>query len=139
VVTKVARDIFEGNWSLEWTLWMTACLVSLPPSPFKKKHTVVMFSVIVVLHDDAPAHFSYVARNCLETAYTEWWIGRQGPVSWPSRSTDRNLRDLFLWGHSNGCMLVYNIPGTFQSIHQSMHCQAEACVVVQGQRYEHLL
>jgi hypothetical protein len=30
-------DTFEGNWSLEWRMWKTTCLLLLPPSPFSSE------------------------------------------------------------------------------------------------------
>jgi hypothetical protein len=43
-----------------------------------------------------PSQYSYAARNYLVTAYTGRWVGRQGPVSWPSRSSDLNPLDFLL-------------------------------------------
>jgi hypothetical protein len=47
----------------------------------------------------SPAHFNYAARNYIETAYTGRWIGKNGPISWPSRSPNLDPLDLFLRGH----------------------------------------
>jgi hypothetical protein len=89
MVTKVARHSFEGNWSLEWTLWMTACLVSLSPSPFNNK--IYTYSCHVysdswpstlacdsVLYDDAPPHFTW---DCLY-----WMVDRKAGTSVVAKS-----------------------------------------------------
>jgi hypothetical protein len=55
------------------------------------------------MHGDVPANFSYTTRNYLVTAYTRWWVGRQGPISLPSCSPDLNPLDYFLWV----CMLQW--------------------------------
>ncbi|PNF14165.1 hypothetical protein B7P43_G13485 [Cryptotermes secundus] len=48
-----------------------------------------------VQHDGAPAHFSIVSQDYLDGR----WIGRGGPVPWPSRSPDLTPLDYFVWGH----------------------------------------
>ena len=57
------------------------------------------------MHDGVPAHFSHVAREYLDVAYSNRWMGRAGPVAWPPRSPDLNLLDFYLWGRLK--MLVY--------------------------------
>ncbi|KAJ4427803.1 hypothetical protein ANN_25456, partial [Periplaneta americana] len=60
------------------------------------------------LHDDAPAHFSRTARRYLDRRFPDRWIGRGGPIAWPSRSPDLNPLDFYLWGHLKS--LVYSSP-----------------------------
>ena len=60
------------------------------------------------MHDGAPAHFSVVLRNYLQTVYPNRWIGRGGPQEWPPRSPDLNSLDFILWGHLK--TLVYTSP-----------------------------
>ncbi|GFV76517.1 uncharacterized protein TNCV_4727371 [Trichonephila clavipes] len=48
--------------------------------------------------DGAPAHFSISVRNHLDATCGERWIGRGGPVNWPSRSPDLSCLDYFFWG-----------------------------------------
>lgn len=72
------------------------------------------------MHDGAPAHFSIVAQDYLNTNYPCRWIG---PVAqhrenqqqrdlaekaWLPRSPDMNSLDFFLWGHLKS--LVYRTP-----------------------------
>jgi hypothetical protein len=63
------------------------------------------------MHDGAPAHVSYSARNYLETAYTLHWVWRQGLVPWPSRSwipwlfpleASKNFDECCSCGHCSG-------------------------------------
>src|SRR5678816_129152 len=63
-------------------------------------------SKMYFMHNGAPAHFSLVPRNYLNTVYPRRWIGRGGTEPWPPRSPDLNALDFFLWGHLKH--LVYN-------------------------------
>lgn len=47
------------------------------------------------MHDDAPSHFSVQVRDYLTAQFGNQWIGRGGPVTWPARSPDLNLIDIF--------------------------------------------
>jgi hypothetical protein len=50
-------------------------------------------------HDGAFAHFGAHAQQHLITPFLGGWIGRGGPLSWPTRSPDSNSMDFFVWGH----------------------------------------
>ncbi|GFV48392.1 uncharacterized protein TNCV_3026621 [Trichonephila clavipes] len=54
------------------------------------------------------AHFRADVGSALDRAYPGQWIGRGGPVNWPSRSNDLSCLDFFLWGHMKS--LVYASP-----------------------------
>ncbi|CAH1110323.1 unnamed protein product [Psylliodes chrysocephalus] len=60
------------------------------------------------MHDGAPAHFSLIVRNHLNTVYPGRCIGRGGSQKWPVRSPNLNSLDLFLWGHLK--TLMYQTP-----------------------------
>jgi hypothetical protein len=97
------------------------------------------------MHGGGPAHFSYAARNYLETAHIGRWMEGQKPVSWQGHSPDKYPLDFFHWRHlknlvyapavenaqelqqciQNGCTVVHSTPGTFQCVCQSMHCWAK--------------
>ncbi|CAK9798980.1 hypothetical protein ANTPLA_LOCUS1854 [Anthophora plagiata] len=49
-------------------------------------------------HDRCPAHYSLIARRELDEKFRNRWIGRGGPISWPTRSPDITPLDFFLWG-----------------------------------------
>ena len=38
-------------------------------------------------------------RAYLDQTFTDRWIGRGGPLTWPPRSPDLNPLDFYLWGH----------------------------------------
>ena len=59
-------------------------------------------------HDGAPAHNTANARRHLNEVFGNRWIGRNGPVAWPARSTDLTPLDFYLWGHMK--TLVYITP-----------------------------
>ncbi|XP_067207843.1 uncharacterized protein [Linepithema humile] len=54
---------------------------------------------LIYQHDGAPAHYSRQARQILNALFPEKWMGRGGPVTWPTRSPDLNVLDYFVWGH----------------------------------------
>lgn len=111
------------------------------------------------MHDGAPAHFSLVARNFLDVAYAQRWIGRGSTHHWPPRSPDLNPVDFFLWGHLkslvyaspiedeemlrnriiNSCETIRNTPGIFQRVRDSLVRRAEACITVGGNHFQQLL
>ena len=49
-------------------------------------------------HDGAPPHYALFSRQAMNEIFDEKWIGRGGPVAWPSRSPDLTSPDYFLWG-----------------------------------------
>ncbi|KAJ4428878.1 hypothetical protein ANN_25871 [Periplaneta americana] len=111
------------------------------------------------LHDGAPAHFSRTARRYLDRRFPDRWIGRGGPIAWPSRSPDLNSLDFYLWDHLKS--LVYsspvpdleslrnrivacsedirNTPGVWDRVRRSMRHRCEVCIQAGGGHFEHLL
>ena len=60
-------------------------------------------------HDGAPANRAREVRQYLNEIFGNWWIGRCGPVKWPStRSPDLTPFNFYLWGHMK--CLVYETP-----------------------------
>ncbi len=49
--------------------------------------------------DGAPAHFSRIVRQWLDSHFPKRWIGRQSDMPWPPRSPDLTTADFFLWGY----------------------------------------
>ncbi|GBM91319.1 hypothetical protein AVEN_55995-1 [Araneus ventricosus] len=98
-------------------------------------------------------------RHFLNATYLARWIGRGGPVAWPSRSPNLNPPDFFFWR----CMksLVYEKsvasaedlvarivvatdkintpPGIFEWMSQSFLQRRELCNGTRGRHFEHLL
>lgn len=48
--------------------------------------------------DGAPPHFTREVREFLDVTFPNRWIGRRGPIEWPSRSPDLSPLDFFYWG-----------------------------------------
>lgn len=118
-----------------------------------------MRSAMWFQHDGAPAHYSNDARRHLNATYGHKWIGRRGPVHWPSRSPDLSSMDYFLWGFIKG--LVYETPvnseeelvarivvaagelrgapDIFADVKSSMHRRCQACITAQGRNFEQFL
>ena len=48
--------------------------------------------------DGCPAHFAREVKEWLYLKFGQKWIGRNGPVLWPPRSSDLTLADMYLWG-----------------------------------------
>src|SRR5678815_1440410 len=111
------------------------------------------------MHDGAPAHFSLVARNYMNTVYPRRWIGRGGTQPWPPRSPDLNSLDFFLRGHLKhlvytttvespeelrarkiaSCDTIRHTHGIFERVRQSMRRRIEACIAAGGAHFQHLL
>lgn len=111
------------------------------------------------MHDGAPAHFSVVARQHLDIAYPNRWIGRAGPQNWPARSPDMNPIDFYLWGHLkalvyktpvidvndlrnriiDNCNVIRNTPGIFERARQSMTNRLQSCILSEGGHFAHLM
>ncbi|XP_043523993.1 uncharacterized protein LOC122536038, partial [Frieseomelitta varia] len=53
---------------------------------------------LIYQQDGAPSHFSREARNFLNENY-QYWIGRNGRISWSPRSPDLSPLDFYLRGH----------------------------------------
>ena len=54
-------------------------------------------STIIFQQDGAPPHWRLRVRQFLNETFSDRWIGRDGPISWPSRSPDITPLDFFLW------------------------------------------
>ena len=49
--------------------------------------------------DGAPPHWARIVRYVMDHNFSDRWIGRGGPISWPPRSPDMTLFDFVLWGY----------------------------------------
>jgi hypothetical protein len=49
--------------------------------------------------DGAPAHKAIIVKQYLNDIFLNRWIGIQGVISWPARSSDLTPLDFFLRGH----------------------------------------
>jgi len=56
-------------------------------------------------HDGAPPYYTRRVREFLNESFRNRWLGRGGPIPWPSRSPDLKPLDHYLWGHMK--TLVY--------------------------------
>ena len=120
---------------------------------------LVIRNAMVFMHDGAPAHFSRIARQHLDNAYPNRWIGRGGPYHWPPRSPDLNPLDFFLWGHLKSlvyatpvnnceelknritarCEQIRDTPGILERVRESMRRRVQACIDANGSHFQHLL
>jgi len=48
-------------------------------------------------HDRCPAHYGRRVTATLNEIFPNRWIGHNGPISWPARSSDITPLDFFLW------------------------------------------
>ena len=87
------------------------------------------------------------------------WIGRNGPVIWPSRSPDFSPIAYFLWGHMKSMVyetpveseedLVARIavaagniaeePRLLNCVQESIQRRCQACIDAEGRHFEQLL
>ena len=59
--------------------------------PFFKRRKQMLFQ-----QDGASPHYSINARNILNEHMPNQWIGRRGPIEWPTRSPDLTVCDFWL-------------------------------------------
>jgi hypothetical protein len=110
------------------------------------------------MHDGAPPHFLLIVRP-REPTFGERWIGRGGPVNWPTRSPDLNPLDFWLWEHlkaliysapmndseglqervENACQETWVKPGTFDRVSTSVRRRAESYIEMHGNHTKYLL
>jgi hypothetical protein len=100
------------------------------------------------LHDAAaPAYFSRIVRDVINSTYHKRWIGRRESIMRLPRSPDWNPLDFYLWGQKalaylapahkvetlhqhivNTCQTIRNYPGIFEQVWQLMIRCAQACI-----------
>ncbi len=54
---------------------------------------------LIFQQDFALPHYYIEVRDYLNRKLLNQWMGRGGPISWPSRSPDLTPCDYFLWGY----------------------------------------
>ena len=54
---------------------------------------------IIFQQDGAPLHWGLCVCQFLNETFSDRWIGRDGPISWPPHSPDITPLDFFLWGY----------------------------------------
>lgn len=111
------------------------------------------------MHDGAPAHFSHIVTDYLNTAYGNRWVGRNGPVKWPPRSADLTPLDYFVWGWMKSMVYSTSIatqeelrnrieeaaatmrgrPDAIRRARESWIRRAECCIQQNGGHFEQLL
>ena len=71
------------------------------PQPIDSQPTIIF------QQDGALPHWGLRVRQFLNKTFSDRWIGRDGPISWPPRSPDITPLDFFLWGYVKD--IVYRI------------------------------
>ena len=64
---------------------------------------------IIFQHDGAPPHWGLRVRQFLSETFSDRWIGRDGPISWPPRLPDITPLDFFLWGYVKDIVYRTNV------------------------------
>ena len=59
---------------------------------------------IIFQQDGAPPHWGLRVRQFFNKTFSDRWIGRDGPISWPTRSPDITPQDFLLWGYVKDIM-----------------------------------
>ena len=54
---------------------------------------------IIFQQDGAPPHWGSRVCQFLNETFSEQWIGRDEPISWPPHLPDITPLDFFLWGY----------------------------------------
>ena len=69
---------------------------------------------VIFQQDGAPPHWGLEVRQFLNETFSDRWIGRDGPILWPPRSTDITPLDFFLWGcYVKDMVMVVVLPDPF--------------------------
>jgi len=77
-----------------WNRYNSTCFHRLKTEAFEQE----IVSRVIFMQDEAPPHFSCFVTDVLNERFSDVWIGRGGPISWPPRSSDLSPLDFFLWG-----------------------------------------
>lgn len=113
---------------------------------------------IIFQQDGAPPHTTNAVKDYLNDTFTQPWIGRNGPIVWPSRSPDLTPMDFYLWGHYK--QEVYSTPSTTReelidkiylaahkmqqalnnmNLDNEVRRRLDACIEVNGRHFEQYL
>jgi hypothetical protein len=80
------------------------------------------------MHRDGLAtHFGRQSAEYVNESYQGRWVGRGGPVAWPSRSPDLNALDFFICSERSLCcshngLLNRNKAATSRAQHSRRRC-----------------
>lgn len=69
---------------------------------------------------------SNLARNFLNNHFPGKWIGKHGPIPFPSRSPDLTIPDFFYWGEMKRRVYKGDNPNTRDELLQRIETAAEA-------------
>ena len=53
---------------------------------------------LIFMQNGAPAHYANTVLDLLNDKFSQRWIWRRGPYSWPAHSPDLTPCDFFVWG-----------------------------------------
>lgn len=110
-------------------------------------------------HDGASPHYRVIVREFLDENFRNNWIGRGGPIHWPSRSPDFNPVDYHVWGSlkskvystpintreqlleriENACTEMKNDPVVIRKSTNHILTRARICLQQNGGHFEQLL
>jgi len=65
---------------------------------------------IIFQQDGAPPHWGSHVRRFLDATFPNWWIGRDGPTTWPPRSPDITPLDFLLWRYVKDKVFSTPVP-----------------------------
>jgi hypothetical protein len=127
--------------------------------PVPLEHVSLHQQQLWFMQDGAPPHFLPIVRQHVNQTFGEQWIGLGGPVNRPTRSSDHDPLDVWLWGHlkmlmysalisnlvvlqqrvENACQEIRVKPGIFDRVRTSVRRRAESCVEMHKNHIRHLL
>ena len=74
-------------------------------------------------HYGVPLRFAGPVRAVLTNTFGNRWIGRRGPVNFPSKSLDLTPLDIFLWGYTKNQVYATSVDSDMERI-QRIHAAA---------------
>ena len=70
---------------------------------------------LIFQQDGAPPHYHRQVRDFLNANFPDMWIGRGGPLAWPTRSPDLTHLDFF-WGFVKNVVYHGDRPTTLEEL-----------------------
>ncbi|KAJ8877919.1 hypothetical protein PR048_022378 [Dryococelus australis] len=106
------------------------------PRGFTEPHTltditsqITLFETILgLLFEHGSFHTAHLLHSVCQhynNSFSGRWIGRGGPVAWPTRSPDLKPREFCLWGHLKSVVFAEPVPDA-QALEQRVRVDCDA-------------
>ena len=154
-------EVFSSIFSIQKRPAVYWFLHRISKLPLHRLKQVLLKFCAVYLHAHNVVPARKHVRNHLNAVFPGRWIGRGGPISWPTRSLYLNPHDFFLWEYIKSlafetsvetdmeivarivgltaCNFIQNTTEIFVKVRQNLVRRYHACIEVGGRQFEQLL